>query len=562
VWFVSLSSIRLDEMTDIGIASVLPATTWIGMGLVTAGFAVAWRIGSTPLMAVGVLVTILVLHGLGVLAEPTMRFASAWQHVGITDYIAEHGRVDPNIDAYFNWPGFFILGAFLTSTMGLDNIEPVARAAPLFYNVLYLLPLVAIGRALVADRRMVWLGVWLFYAFSWIGQDYFSPQGLAFFLYLVVLAVMLQWFKGIPRTGRLRDRVAGRAAFVVDRPSTTSQRALLIAGMAVVALAIVGSHQLTPFALITTTAVLAFVGWDRLRLIPVAFLLMTLGWASYLAVTYLAGHFDEVTGSVGALNSTVSVGVGGRLRGSAGHEAIVHLRLATMGVLWGLALFGFARRAWRRELSLGLLALALAPFLLVAMQSYGGEVLLRIALFSLPFMAFSIALLFARSDGSSAMSPVALVALVGLAVVALAAFPLNRYGNERMDYYPRGELAATDALYRIAPEGSALFAASWSLPWRYRHYADYYYYSSLTDKPGLDYDEPDAHKLAEQVATRMRDADERHAFLIIAKSTAAQSDLFGPWKPGAQERLRRILTASPLFRVRYQNAAAAVFQVR
>jgi hypothetical protein len=310
VWFVSLSSIRLDEMTDIGIASVLPATTWIGMGLVTAGFAVAWRIGSTPLMAVGVLATILVLHGLGVLAEPTMRFASAWQHVGITDYIAEHGRVDPNIDAYFNWPGFFILGAFLTSTMGLDNIEPVARAAPLFYNVLYLLPLVAIGRALVADRRMVWLGVWLFYAFSWIGQDYFSPQGLAFFLYLVVLAVMLQWFKGIPRTGRLRVRVAGRAAFVVDRPSTTSQRALLIAGMAVVALAIVGSHQLTPFALITTTAVLAFVGWDRLRLIPVAFLLMTLGWASYLAVTYLAGHFDEVTGSVGALNSTVSVGVG------------------------------------------------------------------------------------------------------------------------------------------------------------------------------------------------------------------------------------------------------------
>jgi hypothetical protein len=562
VWFVSLSSIRLDEMTDVGIASVLPATTWIGMGLVTAGFAVAWRMASVPLMAAGVLATILVLHGLGVLAEPTMRFATAWQHVGIADFIAQHGEVDPNIDAYFNWPGFFILSAFLSSTMGLDNIEPVARAAPIFYNVLYLLPIVAIGRALLVDRRMVWLGVWLFYAFSWVGQDYYSPQGLAFFLYLVVLAVMLQWFKGIPRTGRLRDRVAGRAAFVVDRPATTSQRALLIAGIAIVALAIVGSHQLTPFALVTTTAVLAFVGWDRMRLMPVAFLLMTLAWASYLAVTYLAGHFDEVTGSVGALNSTVSVGVGGRLKGSAGHEFVVHLRLVTMVVLWGLALFGFARRAWRGELSLGLFALALAPFLLVTMQSYGGEVLLRIALFSLPFMAFSIGLLFARSDGSSAMSPLALAALVGLAVIALAAFPLNRYGNERMDYYPRGELAATDALYRIAPEGSALFAASWSLPWRYRHYADYYYYSSLTDKPGLDYDEPDPEKLAAAVAQRMGEAGPEHAFLLIAQSTAAQSDLFGPWKRGAQERLQRILLASPLFRVRYRNAAATVFELR
>lgn len=568
IWALSLSSIRLDQMTDIGLGSVLPVGIWVGIGLVTAGCAVAWRSSSTPLMAIGVLATIVVLHGLGVLGEPTMRFATTWQHVGIADFIAGHGRVDPSIDAYFNWPGFFILGAFLSKTLGISNIEPVARYAPLYLNALYVLPLVAIGRALFVDRRIVWLGVWLFVVCNWIGQDYFSPQGFAIFLYLILIAVVLRWFKGIPRSAsadRRRSRWARltkRTAVVADTPSLPAQRVVLIGAIVVIALAVVSSHQLTPFALVTATVGLALVGWDRIRTLPVALLLLTLIWAAYMATTYLAGHIGDLTGDVGQVNSTVSVSVNGRITGSSGHLAIVKLRLITMAVIWGVAVLGFAVRARRGELTPGLLALALAPFPLLALQSYGGEVVLRIALFSLPFMAFSAASLFVPADRSAAMRPVALAALACFAVVLLASFPFNRYGNERMDYYPKGELQATNALYRIAPPGSALFAASWALPWRYKHYADYYYYSSLRDNvPQLNFDEPDPAKLAKDVADRMRQPGSREAYLVIAKSTSAQSDLFGPFKPGAQLRLLRILSHSPYFRVRYRNADATVFQL-
>jgi len=416
----------------------------------------------------------------------------------------------------------------------------------------------------------VWLGIWLFYIYNWIGQDYFSPQGLAFFLYLVVLAVVLQWFKGISHPGsagrRRWGRLTRRLKAVPDSPSTAGQRVLLVGVIAVLVCAVVASHQLTPFALVTATAALALVGWDRLRSLPVAVLLMTLVWAAYMAITYLNGHINELANDVGAVNSTVSSSVSGRITGSDGHETIVQIRLVTMALLWVVALFSFLRSGRRGELSPGLLALAVAPFPLLAMQSYGGEVVLRIALFSMPFMAFAGAALFVSHDRDRQRdrpaSTLAMAALACFAAVLLFAWPFNRYGNERMDYYPKAEITGMAQLYRIAPAGSALFAASWALPWRYEHYADYYYYSSLSEDPEINLDEPDRQKLARTVAERMGKAEAERAYLVIANSTIAQNDLFGPWEPGAQVRLEQTLTRSPLFRVVYKNPDTTIFQLR
>src|ERR1700760_1245798 len=114
LWSVSLSRIALSQMTDVGLGSVLPLGVWVSMVLITGGCAVAWRSGNELLIVTGILSTILVLYGLGVFGEPTMRFAQTWTHVGIAKFIATHGLIDPHIDAYFNWPGFFVLSAFLS----------------------------------------------------------------------------------------------------------------------------------------------------------------------------------------------------------------------------------------------------------------------------------------------------------------------------------------------------------------------------------------------------------------------------------------------------------------
>ncbi len=418
LFLVSIAPLPLGKMDDTGLASVLPVEVWVSMGLVTAGWAVAWWWQKDALVVFGLLATILVFHGPGVLGEPTMRFATTWQHVGISDYIAQHGSVDPNIDAYFNWPGFFILSAFLSEVAGWHNIEPLARIAPLFYNAMYLIPVVAIGRALFTDRRIVWLGAWLFFINNWIGQDYYSPQGFAVFMYLVLVAVVLTWFKGpvrvlpdrlttaagqLPGAGIVSSgyrRVTRDAVVVRDAASTHAQRVLLVIALLAVVISVVGSHQLTPFAMVSATAALSIVGWCRLRTLPLAILLITVLWVLYMASVFLLGHLHGLVGDVGAVDSTVNSSVGGRIYGSSGHTFIVQLRVFSTLLLWGLAMLGFARQALGGRLSVGLIALAASPFPLLALQSYGGEVLLRIGLFSLPFMAFGAASLFVPANGA------------------------------------------------------------------------------------------------------------------------------------------------------------------
>ncbi|MBP2371505.1 hypothetical protein, partial [Pseudonocardia parietis] len=156
-------------MTDVGLASVLPLGAWIGFGLVGLAFSVALRSGRTGAIVLSLMATVLVLHGLGVVAEPEMRFHVAWRHIGIADYIVNRGEVDPNLDAYQNWPAFFAVTAFLWQATGVGDPTAALTWAPVAYNLLYLVPLVAIGHRMFRDRTVVWLAAWLFTVSNWIG---------------------------------------------------------------------------------------------------------------------------------------------------------------------------------------------------------------------------------------------------------------------------------------------------------------------------------------------------------------------------------------------------------
>src|SRR5690606_39710902 len=94
-------------------------------------------------------------------------------------------------------------------------------------SLMLLLPLLLIYRTFTEDRRLIWTGVWLFFVANWVGQDYFSPQSVAFALHLGVLAVVLRRYG---RSGGARRR--GQAVWT--------------AVIVVMVTAIVISHQLTP----------------------------------------------------------------------------------------------------------------------------------------------------------------------------------------------------------------------------------------------------------------------------------------------------------------------------
>ncbi|HET7093206.1 MAG TPA: hypothetical protein VFI22_07010, partial [Thermomicrobiales bacterium] len=179
LWATSLGAIQIDRIDDLGLISALPAPFFAALIMLTVGY--CWTLRqrplSLPLLALHVVLLIVMLYGVASAVEGLPRYHSVWKHFGVIDYIQRTGQVNPRIDAYFNWPGFFILFAFIADIAGLRDWPQFANWIPVFLNLLYLGPLLVILRTATKDVRLIWLAIWLFYLTNWIQQDYFSPQG-------------------------------------------------------------------------------------------------------------------------------------------------------------------------------------------------------------------------------------------------------------------------------------------------------------------------------------------------------------------------------------------------
>jgi hypothetical protein len=595
VWAASLGSIDVRRTTGLGLVSVLPLSFYAGFVLLTAGFCLALRAEPPNVRSVlaHVVVLIFVLYATPTLVEDAPRLATTWTHMGLTEYTMRTGRVDPGLDAYGNWPGFFILSAFVTQVAGLQHPISLTAWAPVFFNLAFLGPLTLILRSATRDARIVWSGAWLFYVGNWVGQDYFAPQALAYLMYLVAVGVLLTWFKVAP-TGpdlpaeateahgghaspasgaggraagpggalvrlRVRLRRCVRAADSPSAPSRPWQRVGLIAVVVLFFAVLVSSHQLTQF--FALAAVTALVASNRVtaRGLPVLLGVMIGTWLSFMALPFLAGHMEALTSGVGQLRETVNVNVVDRLQGSPERALVVRLRIATTLALWGLALLGAVRRlrTGRCDLNPGLLALA--PFPLLALQSYGGEMLLRVYFFALPAVAFFAAALFfvTPEDGRGWRAPAA----VGLVSVALLGGFLNgRYGNERMDYFTHQEVEGVRYVYDVAEPGSLLASISFTLPWRFRDY-EKFKYVIITDQEGIveSLVNNDSEYIYE-VLNNINKGDSR-VYLIVTRGQKAMLELFAGVPTGALDSLEDALTSSDRFAVVLRNDDAAVFRL-
>ncbi len=569
VWLLSLQYIDLRQMNDLGLISVMPASAFLALILLTIGFCLALRQQPlrTPILLFNVLALIFMLHGITALIEEVPHFSVNWTHAGFVEYIMRTGRVAPELEARFNWPGFFILNAFITQVAGLRNAYELAGWASLVFNLLYLGPLIMILRSATRDKRLVWLGVWFFYLANWIGQDYFAPQALNYFLYLVILGIVLRWFKppivqpsavpDQPLSRDLRSRLVRTIRTWMtspDLPSVASQpgqRAGLVAVIIILFIVVVASHQLTPFAALLAVGVLVVFNRSTLRGLPILMGVMTATWISFMTVAFLSGHFYYLTEGVGQVSATVTANVANRLQGSPDHIFIVQLRLIMTLALWIAALLGGIRRLRSGHRDMIVALMAVTPFALIGLQDYGGEILLRAYLFSLPFMVFFVAALFYPTRSTATSWRMAI--LIGIVSIGFGVgFLFTRYGNERMDYMTQKELAGTQYLYSIAKPGSLLLGGTYNFPWKYQGY-EQYYYMLVWDK-GLNDNIP-------KLARTMGSGEYAGAYLILTRSQRAYNELFLGLPPSSWETFENQLTGSGLFNKIFDNGDAQIFVV-
>ncbi|MGP3771251.1 lipopolysaccharide biosynthesis protein [Streptomyces sp. SDT5-1] len=441
----------LDRMGGLGLISVLSPVTLLGAALLIGVFAsLLWlERPHKRLLLLTLLATVVSLHALPAVIEAEPRFATAWQHLGFMDYIDRTGSAVPDLDARWSWPGFFATAAFLAKACGVNDLTEVIRWWPTVIQLLYLAPMFLLLRSIRASWRAKWTGLWIFVLSGWVGQDYFSPQGFTYLLYLVFVAILLVYFRA-PRVLWAKRRPGEAEVGGTDR----RQRAVLLVVLIALFAATVPAHQLTPFVMLGVLAVLVLVGRSELRGLPLLFGVIVVVWLGFLAEPYWSGHFNDLFGGVGGVGGNVTSSVSGRIQdGSSTHKLVLYTRVLLAGAVMAFACYGWwRRRDWKyRERSL--LVLAFVPFLGFGMQSYGGEMALRVFMFALPGSALLAGLaLFPRTGVTAKERDKDRISLAPLAalmagLLLMGGFLVARWGNEPFERIRPGEVAAMEYVY-------------------------------------------------------------------------------------------------------------------
>jgi hypothetical protein len=476
VW--SASTVAVPINSDFGLVAVLPYPFWVGVLLLNVTFVVALRgnargPASRPVMVWLLTVLVLVLFGTAAFVTDVPRGEVAFRHLGIADALSGMQGIDPDIDAYFNWPGFF---ALLATVLGATGLEPVSLAlwAPVLNVGLWLGALDVLTRYLTTDPRRRWLVLWLFCLGNWQDQDYLSPQAFAFFLYLVVIAMLVGPLAALPpkfhgfRRTNLTAWWQGRSA---EETRPGHRVSALLVTLLLVAV-ICASHQLTPFLVLIAISALTLSGRLWTNRLPQITAVMLVLWLVYPASAYLIGHPPL---AAAGLQDAVTANVVDRVSGTPGHSLVVKVRMVLTLVLWALAAVG-AVRDWRRKrLDIRIVLLALTPLLLFPMQSYGGEMLIRVSLFALPFVALQASSVLPSNNGNTRLSFLAAVGLVPTFLLLSVLIETSRFGNARYDVFTDSETAAVAEVERIAPHGSAIISGAHPTPWRSDAYLEHRY---------------------------------------------------------------------------------------
>ena len=591
MFFFFLPGTDLGQMNGLGLISVLPVGSLAGIVLLSLAIAAGIALPRAyPVLLGAALAALAVcLNGAAAVIEAQPRFATAYQIAGYVNYVAQTGHTAPGLQAYFSWPGFFAFIASLAGAAGEHNLIPLMRLWPVMIDLLCLPPLFLIMRNLRISWRARWLAGFFFTVGNWVGQDYFSPQALNYLLYLVFVAILTTWFTGVGPTGypwlpilarsarygwpawlpgwlrpsRLDRRGSRRLepGELPARPASTAQRALLLALLIGIFAVATTSHQLTPFYMLGACLVLILARRCVLVGLPVLFGVMVVGWFSYAAVAYWSGHMADIFGGIGQLGGNVSTSVGGRVTGGdALHELVLVTRAAVAGLIALLACLGIVRRRLRHLDDRILIALLYMPLFSIALQSYGGEIALRIYLFLLPAAAILAACLFLPGPEPGRPNWRWLAPVAVCAVVLPLAFLVARYGNENFERTPTGELTAMNYVYDHAGNGARVLWLSPSpatdvtpqMPWAYRDIAKVEFIPAKAP--------PNPASTAPLVSALRRYGPD--TYLVAMNTQVSYLQETSGYAHDWRQRFRAAMTASPGVQEVYSNGSAAVFAVK
>ena len=209
LWAIGVSRTNTTTLGPFGLPAQLPVIFYAGVALLVLSAVIELTIGNPSrwrmsLHAIGLVV---MLYGTAPLVYPAGRYSWLYKTIGVVQYVNVHGQLNHSIDIYQNWPGFFALAAWFGKVAGVGSPLAYAKWAQLVFELAALPLLYLIYDALALTFRQRWIALLLYSAANWIGQDYFSPQGLGTVLSLGIMATTMHWLytgnraQFVPRRG-------------------------------------------------------------------------------------------------------------------------------------------------------------------------------------------------------------------------------------------------------------------------------------------------------------------------------------------------------------------------
>ncbi|MGV9391256.1 glycosyltransferase [Streptomyces olivaceus] len=580
LWGYAVRHTDVSALDDYGLVGALHPAFWVGLAVLTAGF---WftvrdprRRSRWPLAHVlGLLV---MERATQALLYPTPLYAWAWKHDAVVDHLLTSGGLQDaarlgDMAVYDQWPGFFAAQAALVRLLGVDNAAMYMAWWPLVSSVLLLLPLLLIYRTFTTDRRLIWTAVWLFCVANWVGQDYFSPQSVAFALHLGVLAVVLRRYSSRTSASSGSSGPSGsdgpKGLEGPDgRGGVRQGQAVWAVLLSLLVVAIVVSHQLTPGMLVVTLLALALTRRHRDWLPLVTTVVIFLAWCLTAALPFLSAAMPDMIRSVGDVGANVETGYGTTPTGAGAVAMSWAARLLSGSVLL-LALAGVLRQRVLRRRAYPLLLLAAAPLPMFVASSYGSEMIFRVLMFMLPGAAFFAAAALLPGVRASAAEAAAAAArlrygawLAPLVLLAgTLAFVPSYSGKDRINYFPPREVALVQRLFDQAPDGSLVVAANRNYPLAYEQYwrVDHYWFLD-DDRRHVDEIVRDpAGVLARDMAAV--DAPAR-AYFLLTQGQTANSEMNGQLDEAQLRHVRESVAGSPRFERVAENSAGVLYVLK
>lgn len=448
IWGISIiiaqkTLLNLENLSGFGLIKILPWTFFLAVTLETISFFITLKfLGKNQIILFfHVVVLIVFLFSTPTLIE-TYRARNSYSSMGFTHYIIRNEHIDPSKVWYHNWPIIHIATAILIE---VTKITPniLIYLFPTLPQLLYFLPMFMFGSRLTSDIEKTWIGVWTFYFINWIGQDFFSAQSLILF----ILEIFLFLLYDITEKKHPSKLEKGSNNLSIER----SKKIIFILCFII----LTTGHFFSSLYALSIIIFFYFFKYERNKISLLLFLVILSFWIISGATHQVRVNLHDFIKYAFHPYLIIGENLPGKVAGSAEHIIISQSKIAyTILVLFFTISGFFVSLRKNRDLNKKIIVGLTSGSVFVIFFPYGGELFMRIYLFSL----MMVSLLISKNLDSKKMSFLLIIFLAGAPILHITC----HYGNEKHDFIPLSEVKGSSFLYTHIPDGKIIGGSPWA----------------------------------------------------------------------------------------------------